>query len=129
MKMNLRIAVFLLAVGLVSMACGLFGGEDLTPADSTQQPEGEAPSIVEEPASPTEFPEKSADPEDAERLSDPEILLGEEYRSLEGGYAFQPIPGPLFSGVHTEITSDESEDRQRNDAQADHDQSDLPGNI
>ncbi len=86
------IMIAILTLASVTLACSLFGGgEDesavVAPVDES------APA---EDAAPVEGEEAEAQPAPADQPDEPQPApdanLGDEYRSVGGGYAFQPIP-------------------------------------
>ena len=86
-RLYILIAIFILVFS--SLACGLFNGgneatNDVTPTD---QPVENLPSEDTGDLSPPEEVDEAESP-----ASPPDVDLGEEYRSEEGGYSFKPIP-------------------------------------
>ena len=84
------IVLIILILIISSLACGLLGGSDeptesVVPAD--QSTENTAPQSLADESSSVE----SEAPQSA-----PDVKLGDEYRSEEGGYAFQPVPDYAF---------------------------------
>jgi hypothetical protein len=79
-----RISLVFLTLVLVTLACGLFNGEEPPPVTPTQQSEEQpaAPPPTDEPEAPTDMPEQAPKPE---------VPLGEAYRSQEGGFEFRPL--------------------------------------
>jgi hypothetical protein len=92
------ILLAILALVISSLACGLFSGGD--EATATEVPPTAQPTKSSSTENLVEEQPDEAEPTDqlpAEESDDPtppvSVDLGDEYRSEEGGYAFQPIPG------------------------------------
>ena len=80
-----RIWLVIMILALATLSCGLFTGD----RDEDREAEGAPPQAGTEEDMPVPDEDLSApDEEDA-----PEILLGDEFRSSEGGYAFRVVPG------------------------------------
>lgn len=106
MKTN-RIFIFAIILVLMSatLACGLFGGGP--------EPAGEESPATEDAPLEEAAPEEPAEAQPAGEAPAAQppgnILLGEEYRSEEGGYAFHPIPEyelEEFFGLATMVAPD-----------------------
>lgn len=84
------IMIAILTLASVTLACSLFGGGDestaVAPVDDSAPAEDVSPAEAEEAEAQPAPADKPAEPQPA---SDPN--LGDEYRSVGGGYAFQPI--------------------------------------
>ncbi len=84
---RLFILLAILTLVISSLACSLFSGGDDASTEGS-------PSDQSVESAPSEEPVDSLPAEEAEDPdSSPSVDLGDEYRSEEGGYAFNPIPG------------------------------------
>lgn len=85
-KNQLYLSNFVLFLVFSTLACGFIGGE-AAPTDIPESKPIETTSVGENTAPIEAVPTDTPEP-----IAKPVIPLGDEYRSLDGGFAFRPIP-------------------------------------
>ena len=101
-----RMSMIIQILALVTLACGVFSGKELPASVPTELSEAQPtePIMVDEPTESPKIDVPAAPTESPEQLPDREVQLDEEYRSLEGGFAFRPITGYEFDEIFGFVT-------------------------